>query len=230
MPSSTITDGNTRLVHFLDLNEYGLEDVPADKRGDVKAEVADYLKNEVLRFLARGTSPVKGEGRFRILKPNYARKFKGGVRTANLELEGDLKDSIIAEPSDGAFIKFGHEGAQVPKADGHNQISSKAQRWAVASRHPKRRYIPNSSQKFVDEITEEVINIVNEFKVIDTNDRSIYLDNASKLKGAKSLGTETILTNAPIDELNVNFIGIDDLFGDQAIEVLLLDALNRRGN
>ena len=221
MPSNTVTS-ETKLMHYLDLTEYGFNDVPDERKQDAKEEVAGYLVNETLRFLSKGTSPVKGEGRFRILNAKYAKTQKGGVKTANLELEGDLKDSLISKPADGAFIKFGHKGTQVPKADGHNQLSSKAQTWAVASGMPKRRYIPNDGQKFVSEITEEIKAIINDFKpTISTEEVDIDINLfLGKDKGTISETTE--------NESQSN-VGLDDLFSDDLIEDLLLNAL-RRGN
>jgi hypothetical protein len=221
MASNTVTS-ETKLMHYLDLTEYGFNDVPDERKQDAKEEVSSYLVNETLRFLSKGTSPVKGEGRFRILNSKYAKTQKGGVKTANLELEGDLKDSLISKPAEGAFIKFGHKGTQVPKADGHNQLSSKAQTWAVASGMPKRRYIPSDGQKFVSEITEEIEAIINDFKpTISTEEVDIDINLfLGKDKGTISETTE--------NESQSN-VGIDDLFSDDLIEDLLLNAI-RRGN
>lgn len=224
MPSSTITDSRTRLVHFLDLDEYGLREVPDSDKGLAKREVANYLKNEVLRFLDRGTSPVQGEGRFRILNSKYAKSQKGGVRTSNLELEGDLKDSLIVEPGQGSFIKFGHEGSQVEKADGHNQISSRAQRWALSFEggpFPKRRYIPDTNQKFTDSITSEVRKIISDF--VPTESESFSADVFI------TAGTRTDSTESPRQrEEGTSFVEIDNLFSDDIIESLLAEALRRR--
>jgi hypothetical protein len=234
MPSSTFTDSRTRLVHFLDLDEYGLNDVPEEFRGEAKREVADYLKNEVLRFLDRGTSPVAGEGRFKILDTKYAKREKGGVKTSNLELEGDLKDSLIVEPSTGSFIKFGHEGSQTEKADGHNQISSRAQRWAASfdgAPFPKRRYIPDSGQRFTDSITSEVKKIINDFKRLGPEPERPGLadDEAEDFDFQITTGTRTSSTESPRQrEAGLSFVDIDNLFSDDVIEDLLADALRRR--
>jgi hypothetical protein len=219
MASNTVTSDG-KLMHYLDLEEYGFNDIPLGRRQDAKEEVADYLLNETLRFLSKGTSPVKGEGRFRILNQKYAKNEKGGVRTSNLELEGDLKDSLISKPADGAFIKYGHKGPQVPKADGHNQLSTKAKTWAAASGHPKRRYIPNDGQKFVSEITNEIKAIISDFTPTLSSNSEDDVD-------------VTAFINNDISETQENdnevFVGIDDLFGDDALEALLLDAI-RKGN
>jgi len=223
MASNTVTS-ETKLMHYLDLEEYGYDEVPDERKQDAKEEVADYLLNETLRFLSKGTSPVKGEGRFRILNQKYAKNEKGGVRTANLELEGDLKDSLISKPADGSFIKYGHKGTQVPKADGHNQLSEKAQTWAVSSGHPKRRYIPNDGQTFVSEITNEIRAIINDFKptLSSTSEEDVDITAFIDSNTNQDLNISETQENE-----NNTFVGIDDLFGDDAIEALLLDAIRR---
>lgn len=225
MASRTDINPSNKLLHFLDLNEYGLEQVPPENRPAAKREVADYLVNEVLRKLNAGTSPVKGEGRFRILDPKYAKKEKAGVRTANLQLEGDLLDSLKSAPANDSFIKFGHEGGEVPKADGHNQLSGKAQSWASKSRHPKRRYIPDSGQKFTDDITEEIELIIKQFKV--TTGNSIFIDALEDI-ALINLSSKTKETASPTQREAGDFVAIDNFFDDDVIGLLLEDALNRR--
>jgi len=232
MASSTSTNGTTSLVHFLDLDEYGLNEVPSEFRDEAKQDVADYLLNEVLRQLDKGTSPVKGEGRFRILNSKYSKTFKGGVKNANLELEGDLKDSLIVKPATGSFIKFGHEGTEVPKADGHNQISSKSKRWAASMADPKegtlafprRRYIPDSNQKFTETITNEIETIIKEFVPEQGEDGEERTGN--DLLNAILNSDKAKISNTK-EDINQTSITIDDLFSDDFIEDLLQDALLR---
>lgn len=232
MPSSTLTDSRTRLLHFLDLDEYGLNEVPEEFRSEAKRDVADYLKNEVLRFLDRGNSPVEGEGRFRILSNKYSKTQKGGVRTSNLELEGDLKDSLIVEPASGSFIKIGHEGSQVEKADGHNQISDRARRWAASfsdEPFPKRRYIPDSNQRFTNSITSEVRKIIGDFKKLAPESIRPEEEIEDDFDFLVSTGTRTESIESPRQrESGTSFIDINNLFSDDIIEDLLADALRRR--
>jgi len=219
MASRTEANGNTRLVHFLDLDEYGLEDIAEDQKGAAKREVADFLKNQVLREVSAGSSPVKGEGRFRILDPEYARREKGGRRISDLELEGDLKDSLVSTPSTGSFIKYGHEGAQVPKSDGHNQISEKAKAWARKSKHPKRRYIPDDGQKFDDSILGGIRNILEGYVVNTPARDSVVEDDDDFFSGTTDIRPTS---TARADSTS-------DLFSDDVISDLLDDAFRRRG-
>lgn len=215
MASRTEINSESALVHHLDLNEYGLDEVPSNLIEEAKNDVADYLSNEVLRFLDAGVSPVRGEGRFKRVDAEYAQDEKSGVRTANLELEGDLKDSLIAEPEAGSFIAFGHRGGEVPKADGHNQLSTKAKRWANEIDFPRRRYIPDNSQKFESTITNGISRIIEGYKSNEVSS----LDDLDLFAGS---GTTTDVTTGITTSVG------QDLFDDDVIDLLLTDAFNRR--
>ena len=226
MASRTDTDGKNRLIHFLDLNEYGLDEVPDSARISAKAEVANYLENEVLRKLDAGVSPVKGEGRFKRLEADYSRREKSGSRTANLENEGDLKDSYFTRVGTQSFLEIGHTGNEVPKADGHNQISSKAQNWAKESKMPRRRYIPDTGQKYSDDITKEIKKIINQFKRVENDTANI--DTLDDLDLFTIVGTETESTNIQSEAPTSSFITTNNLFNDDVIDLLLQDAQRRR--
>jgi len=219
MASRTEANGNTRLLHYLDLDEYGLKEVPDQEKASAKAEVAEYLLEQTLRQVANGQSPVAGEGRFRILNPEYARKEKGGRRTSDLELEGDLKDSLISTPSVGSFIKYGHEGDQVPKSDGHNQITSKAKAWAKQSGHPKRRYIPGNGQKFDNSITTGIKRIIEDFKRTAPPSRQDLTEDDDLFQGTTDIRESSTVRND----------ATQDFFRDDVIEDLLEEAFERRG-
>lgn len=218
MPSETIANGTNKIIHRLDLNDYGLAEVPGSVRDVVKQEVASYLENEILRSINSSTSPVEGEGRFSALKPEYAVRVKGGRRLSDLENEGDLLNDFKVKSSRGSFLTVGHEGDsdEVAKADGHNQLSGKAKAWASKIKYPKRRYIPDDNQTFTDDIENGIRNIIDEFKVESTIDRPLELDNIkSAPRQVDIIEPETT-------------VEIDSLFDDDIIEELLGDAINRR--
>jgi hypothetical protein len=220
MASQTFANGNTSLVHLLDLDEYGLGEINDDQvKERAKREVADYLKNEALRFLDRGTSPVQGEGRFKILEPEYAEKEKGGVRTSNLELEGDLKDSLLSEPATGSFVRFGHQGAQVPKADGHNQLSGKAQRWALENEFPKRRYVPDNGQRFVGEIENEIRSIIRSYARVGEERR------VEEIEDLANIGPSISETSANLND--EDFVTTQDFFSDDVLNRFTEELLRR---
>ncbi len=211
MASETIANGSDQIIHRLDLNEYGLRDVPDQDKTKAKKDVADYLENQILRDISNSTSPVKGEGRFRVLDPKYA-KLKGGGRQSNLELEGDMLDDFSVTPEGGnSFLAVGHTGSEVPKADGNNQLSGKARAWARSNGHPKRRYIPDDNQVFVTKITSEIRNIIQDF-----------------VPSPGTISVEPTISSVSIGD-DSSLVTIDDLFSDDVIESLLQDALRLRG-
>lgn len=212
MPSETIANGTDQIIHRLDLNEYGLLDVPQEQQKEAKKEVADFLVNEILRDINRSTSPVKGEGKFARLEPEYAVRDKAGNRLSNLELEGDLLDSFRVEDAEGSYLNIGHLGDQVPKADGHNQLSSKAKSWAKAIKYPRRRYIPDDGQKFVPKITGEITEIIENYI-------PQFSEQSEEFAGVIESTTET---PEGVEVTNTDF------FSDDLIDDLLEDALRRR--
>lgn len=182
-----------------------LEKVPSGKKAAAKKAVGDFLVNQVLRDIERGFSPVEGEGQFDKLTKKYADAEKGGRRTANLQLEGDLKEATrFKNIKDG--IEFGNFlVSQEGKADGHNQLSAKARAWARKKDFPKRRYIPSSKQKFRVGIEREIESIVKGFEEIPSED-------VQALAGRTTNETE---------DGNVVKTDFVDLFSDEAIEAAI---------
>ena len=220
MPSRTEANGETTILHYLDLKPFGIEDLSSNDQLLAKRDIADFITEEVLRKLSQGDSPVEGEGRFKRVEQDYASEEKGGRRLSDLELEGDLKDSLIVRP-EGDFIKFGHEGEEVPKADGHNQLSSKAKNWAREVGFPKRRYIPDSNQRFTSDIRRGIENIVNSF----TNET--VTASLSRREDQSDL-----FTSFDVDEIrpqiNARSSATSSLFSDDVIEEILLQSTRNR--
>ncbi len=212
MTSETIANGTSEIIHRLDLNEYGLEDVPITNRQEAKQEVADYLENQILRDVNKGVSPVHGEGRFKRLEAEYAVREKGGTRLSNLEDEGNLLTDFDVSLDEGSFLEVGHKGSQTPKADGHNQLSGKAKAWARQTGFPRRRYIPDDNQKFTPKITDKIRNILDEFKAPAIR----QIDVTPTISSTITTPKQTTVTT-------------DTLFSDDVIDSLLNDAIARRG-
>jgi hypothetical protein len=140
-----------------------LSKVPDNLHDTVKREVGEFVVNEIMLATAAGKSPVEGE-KFDALSKDYATKEKGGNRTPNLRLDGDLMDDLTFEDGGSNTVKVGHFGGdQMGKADGHNK-------WNRANNNkiPKRRYIPRKSQKFNQRIENGIKDIVKEYSVDDT--------------------------------------------------------------
>lgn len=103
--------------------------------------------------LKSGRSPVIGES-FDKLSKVYAKKKKGGNRTPNLKLEGDLWRELDSQPTKKGIEVGIFEGPESEKADGHNKFTGRT------NNLPKRRFIPKSNQRFDSDIMGGVASVV----------------------------------------------------------------------
>ncbi len=152
-----------------------------------------------MRFVARGNSPVEGEGKFRRLNKTYATDQKGGNRTPNLDLEGDMLDSLTHEIT-GDGIKVGiFRTSEVPKADGHNNFSGE-------SKLPTRRFIPDASQDFKSSIKTGITRIIQGFEQnLQDEDPLGFLSLATV--NLASVQTALDATDITIDDVTRDFLG-----------------------
>ena len=132
-----------------------LKGVPLKDRAKAKADVAEYLEEEIQVTVASGKSPVEGES-FKRLSKKYADEHKDGDRTPNLFLDGDLMDSLRVEPQKGNEVLISVSEDQNDKADGHCNFSGR-------SKLPRRRFIPGKDQGFKKDIENTVRRIVSEY-------------------------------------------------------------------
>lgn len=137
--------------------------IPDDLFDDILDEVSNYVKEQVLSKVGDGESPVGGRGTFEKLDKDYAKKEHGGNRTAKLELDGDLLDSVQIIRS-GSKLRLTVGDDQQPKADGHNNFTGQ-------SKLPTRRFIPfeRDGESFDDEILKEIKSIVRDALPEDKN-------------------------------------------------------------
>lgn len=116
-------------------------DKPTSKKDKQEAleAIAEYVRDEILQYVGDAESPVSGYGKFKNLSKDY-KKFKSqvsGSTQANMELYGDMLDSLEYKIV-GNKIQVGwFGGEQAAKADGHNNFSGD-------SELPLRRSIPNA--------------------------------------------------------------------------------------
>lgn len=135
--------------------------LPPEVREEALDEVGRYVATEIALIVGDGTSPVDGHGAFKRLTSDYADDEKGGDRTANLELEGDLMRALDWRVEmDEVKIGF-FDRAQAIKAYGHN-TGMKGHPWldGVA---PVRRIIPDKDEKFNKEIMDGVSDIIDSY-------------------------------------------------------------------
>lgn len=138
---------------FDPFEDLGLD--PPQDPTDALAEIADYVKTEILLFVGQGESPVEGGDWKRSLSPEY-KKIKekiSGATFANLELTGDMLDSLEAKVVDGKIQVGIWDQSQVPKAYNHN----------VGDTLPRRQFIPEQGQGFVSSIQQGMKDIAESF-------------------------------------------------------------------
>lgn len=150
---STVSDNE--LSSTIDLE---LDKVPVKLRAKVKRDVGEYLVEQTLASMSEQKSPVTGKG-FKKLSKEYKKQKEKSGRSGvpDLELSGDLKDSLKYKPTKEG-VKIGHFDDEAPKADGHNNFSGKSQL-------PPRQYIPKKGENYKGDIKKEVEAIVNEAMV-----------------------------------------------------------------
>ena len=188
----------------MDLDKLGLNKVPDNQKNRIVREIGNLLVDEILRKVSGGNSPVKNRGRFKILDKEYANDEKFGNRNPNLDLDGDMLNSLTFR-SRGSKIEVGiFDRSQVPKADGHNNFSGQ-------SKLPVRRFIPNTNEKFDDDITSRVKKII-----ASAQDKSGEAKRATE-ESEELVSLLNTLEPAPITTTT----SIDDLFGTSFIDQLL---------
>jgi len=192
-----------------------LSNIPKSSHVAVKNAVGDFIVNQVLRDIERGFSPVENEGQFKQLTKDYADKEKGGRRTSNLQLEGDLKEAMQYRRSADGIVYGNFIASEKNKSDGHNQHSSKAKAWAKKNNFPKRTYIPTEKQNFRSGIEREIDNIVASFEQV------------AFLSLFEEVSAEDIIISSNETETgNRVTTEITDVFSDDAIEAEIRRQLN----
>lgn len=177
----------------LDLNQ-----IPSSRQADAKRDVGEFVVGEILRAVSSGRSPVEGRGAFQKLDIEYAIREKGGNRTPNLELQGDMLDSLTFENiASGVEVGIFVEDEQ-DKADGHNNFSGE-------SRLPTRRFIPSPTENFNRTIERGVDRILNRYREVETPEDPLGLANSLLTLGAAAAAAT--LANSAQD------ITIDDITG-----------------
>lgn len=138
-----------KVTKKLDLD---LSKVPRGRRAQVKEEIGEFVVGEILDQVAQGRSPVAGKGRFKQLNPNYADKEKGGDRNPNLDLEGDMLNSVTSKnTADGIEVGV-FKQSEVPKAFNHN----------TGDTLPQRQFIPEEKEGFKRDIQSGIDRIINQ--------------------------------------------------------------------
>ena len=122
--------------------------------------------------IAKGVSPVNGQGKFKQYSPSYKKQIKSGtynkfakkIRPVNLKLSGELHKSFFVKVSDEGF-RLGFDDRL---ADIHNRLGAGKSKTV-------RRMLPTRSgevfnRKIINALAEELKNIIS--KVVRRRSRS----------------------------------------------------------
>lgn len=128
--------------------------VPKELKGEISKEVGEYLKEQILTYVASSSTPVSGASYKSSLSKSYAKfkKSEVGNTLANLELTGEMLDQLDYRVTS-AGVEVGVYGSSARKADGHNNFSG-------SSDLPERRFLPKEGEAFKAQITKEVTRII----------------------------------------------------------------------
>jgi phage gpG-like protein len=171
--------------------------VPQAEIIDLKREIAEVVIDEIQSYLAKGESPVDGQS-FPSLSKKYAESEKNGNRTPNLNLQGDLWDSLAVEFDDSKMIVGVFDKRETPKADGHNNFSGD-------SKLPQRRFIPNKDESFRPAIMRKVQTLIDSRKSTQQDEdeadyiRSILRGGALEIGAAITINE--VIASRLIDDL-----------------------------
>jgi hypothetical protein len=125
-----------------DFNPFALTGESAAGIEDKEAlleKIADLVTETVKERAVTGLSTVSGRGKWAKLSKDYAASRKGGNRTANLTLEGDMLGSFGTTKLSGNILRTSLPDDEQGKADGHNNFSG-------ASQLPERRFVPDAQE------------------------------------------------------------------------------------
>lgn len=167
----TLSDTETSI----DIDLFENKELPTRAKKRIQDEVGNFLIEQTLISMNQKQSPVKGEGSFKALSPDY-KKFKlkeVGSKEANLEFDGEMKDSLDYEPTPFG-ISLGVYGDRAGAADGHNNLSGK-------SSLPTRKFLPDEGQSYKSPIQKEVERIVADIVAEETKfKKSMFRDVSTK--------------------------------------------------
>lgn len=145
-------------------------------RSEAKEEIREYIIDTILDYVSQGKSPVKGEkSTFDALQPSYKKvksKISGSTKP-NMELFGDMLDELDARFT-GNILSVGFHADSSKetraKADNHNKVTGKSMKKVKKGKRkgevivPKRRFIPQGDQDFLDNISRDIKEIIEDYK------------------------------------------------------------------
>jgi hypothetical protein len=139
-----------------------LDGVPESDIETVLDEVGEYIISSILDDVGGGLSPVTGQ-RFKFLNKDYADEDKGGDRLPNLDLEGDMLNSLVFI-KDGDAVEYGiFNEAQAIKSYGHN--TGMEGHPFLDGKVPERKFIPSDNENLRRSILDGIDRIVDNYRL-----------------------------------------------------------------
>lgn len=137
-----------------------------DKKSALE-EVGEYLRDSILDSLGDAETPVQG-GSYKATLSDPYKKIKAkisGSKDANLELFGDMLDALDynINPRKGTVTVGIFDDEQAEKAYGHNTGFKGHPNPKMRGNKNKRQFIPNSKQKFKEEIMNGIDRILKDY-------------------------------------------------------------------
>ena len=128
----------------INLKSYGQLWANVDNKTEAKEEIAEFVIDSILDSVGEGKSPVKGGRWKKSLSSEYLKVKKGFSSSgiANMELTGDMLDSLISKSKANSIEVGIFSKKEAPKAFNHNTRQSKA------NPNPQRQFIPTEKEKF----------------------------------------------------------------------------------
>ena len=130
-----------------------------DKKEEVLIQIADLITETIKERAAGQLSTVSRRGKWKSLSTAYAKSKKGGDKTANLTLTGDMLGSLNTHQRSGNTLRTTVGEDEQEKADGHNNFSGK-------SSLPLRRFVPDGEdgETWNKNLIEAMRNIIRQAK------------------------------------------------------------------
>lgn len=145
---------------FKPLEELGIE-IPRNARREALEAAADYIRTAMLDYIGEGKSPVSGGKWTRSLTKEYAEKksSESSAGFANLELSGDLLDSLTVTAVSGNTISVDVSSEERGKAEGHLTGL-----YGKNSRIRPRQFMPQGEERLKKDILQGVKDILKEYE------------------------------------------------------------------
>lgn len=158
-----ITEEETSFLYKLDIDSYlkkGDKKLSTSEKNEIKELVGEHLINNILEKVADSHSPVTGR-KFKQLNEEYAEREKNGDRDANLDLFGDMLNSLE--------YKVKRNGIEIGIYDEDQAIKSYAHNTGfkghpvLADKGLKRQFIPNKGENFTKSVLSGVRDVIEEY-------------------------------------------------------------------